>query len=218
MRAIDLLGTRVLLADARQKLRPPALNQLLSRYPRVGVCEVGDATARIPVALHRNPNALPRAFVVHTVHREAGAERAIARVMDPAFDPRREAVVEGELPIVTMPSAGGPARAVITGYEPNRVTIRVDASAPGLLVLTDSYDPDWTVLRDGEPELVLATNGLFRGVAVPAGRSEIEFRYRPVPFVAGASLGALGLAAAGILWRFRRSSGTKAQTTANGPN
>jgi hypothetical protein len=218
MRALDLLGARVILADARKKLRPAALNQLLSRYPRVGACEVAAATTRIPVALYRNPNALPRAFVVHAVHREASAERAVARVMDPAFDPRREAVVEGELPVVTSPGAGGSARAVITTYAPNRVTVRVDSSAPGLLVLTDSYDPDWTVRRNGEPDVILAANGLFRGVAVPAGRSEIEFRYRPLPFVAGISLGALGLATAGALWRFRRTSGDEATLPAEGSN
>jgi hypothetical protein len=200
MRLLDLMGTRVLLADARKKLRPPALNRLLRDYPRRDTCEVGDGDARIPVALYANPNALPRAFVVHRVHSETTPEAAIRRVLEADFDPRREAVVEGEAPTLSPQRAASDATAEIVTYEPMHVTVRVETEAAGLLVLSDSFDRGWVADRDGEKVAILATNGLFRGVVVPAGRSEVVFRYRPREFFWGTGFGAVGLVTAALLW------------------
>jgi hypothetical protein len=205
MKLLDLMGTRVVLVDARRKLRPPAQSALLARLQHAGRCRVAAEDGAIPVDLYANPNALPRAFVVHRVHEVASPEEAIRRVVDPTFDPRREAVVEGTPPPVATGGEDAADRVDIPTYEATRVVVRVETRAPGLLVLTDTYDPDWVVTRNGEEVPALATNGLFRGVFVPAGQSELTFRYRPRPFHWGAAIGAAAVALGAFLWFRARS-------------
>jgi uncharacterized membrane protein YfhO len=45
---------------------------------------------------------------------------------------------------------------------------------------------------NGEETAVLRANYLFRAVKVPAGESEVEFRYRPASFQAGAAISLSG--------------------------
>jgi uncharacterized membrane protein YfhO len=75
-------------------------------------------------------------------------------------------------------------------------------------VLTDSFDPDWTATRNGEPVEILPADALFRAVPLPPGEWEVEFRYRPAGFRWGAAAGASSLLLVFALarrWRPRRS-------------
>ncbi len=205
MLLLDLMGTRVILADARKKFRPAALDHLLANLEFAGRCSVSTEGGPIPVGLYANPKAMPRAFLVHRVHAVAGPEEAIRRLLQPGFDPHREAVVEGRPPPVAVAPERSRDRVEITSYEPMRVVVRVDAGAPGLLVLGDSYDPDWVVTRNGEAVPVLPANGMFRGVAVPSGQSELIFRYRARQFHWGAAISALTAGIAVSVWVRARS-------------
>jgi hypothetical protein len=205
---LDLLGTRVILADARKPFRPAGLDDLLGDFERAGRCRVDTDDGAIPVDLYSNPQATPRAYVVHRVHSAAGPDAAIQRVLRPGFDPRREAVVEGTAPSFAASTGNNRDHVEITSYEPTRVVVRVDAGEPGLLVLGDSYDDDWIATLNDAVVPVLPTNGLFRGVAIPAGRSELTFRYRPRHFHWGAAISVLTIALAAMLW-FRAPSTTR---------
>jgi len=213
MKLLDLMGTRVVLADGRRKLRPPALDRLLRRLQPAGRCRVEDGGGSIPVDLYANPNALDRAFTVHRVHGAAGPEEAIRRVLEPDFDPRREAVVEGTPPPGAVEAAAGADRVEIATYEAARVVVRVEAGAPALLILTDSYDPDWVVTRDGETLPIVPANGLFRGVFVPSGQSELTFRYRPRHFHWGAAISVATAALGLLLWLRARSKDDREMVT-----
>jgi uncharacterized membrane protein YfhO len=120
--------------------------------------------------------------------------------LEPGFDPRREAEVEGPAPAVEFTAGLRHERAEVVSQTPNRVVVEIDARAAGLLVLSDTYSDDWTATLDGAAAAVLPTNGLFRGVAVPAGRSEVVFAYRPRRFLLGAALSVTSLAVTGVLW------------------
>jgi len=73
------------------------------------------------------------------------------------------------------------------------------AKAPAILVVTENYYPGWEAERGGAggdpvPVKILAGDLAFRGVYVPAGRSEVRFTYRPRSVIYGAALGVLVLA------------------------
>ena len=71
--------------------------------------------------------------------------------------------------------------------------VRVTAPADGITVLLDTWAPGWTATRNGESVPILRANGLFRGVATPAGTHTIVFRYQPRGIIAGSILTGLGL-------------------------
>jgi hypothetical protein len=129
-----------------------------------------------PILVWRVPGAQPRSWVVGRT-RVADAGQAFQALVDPAFDPSREAIVaEGE----ALAGQGDfAAEARLTTPGPDRVRVDAEASGRGLLVLADAYDPGWRASVDGRPAPVLRANIAFRGVALPAGRHTVEMVYRP---------------------------------------
>ncbi len=132
----------------------------------------------------------------------ASEEEALEAVSERGFDPRREAIVERELPGLT-----GSGQARIAEYEPERVVIETEADAPSLLVLSDVHYPGWKASVDGRDVDVERVDYLLRGIPVPEGASTVELRYEPLSFRIGwiVSLLALaGIAVALVLHRRRR--------------
>jgi hypothetical protein len=160
--------------------------------------------------------ALPHAYVVQRARVEADPERAVARLLGPSFDPRREAVVDRELPPLGEEGSGV---AEITSYEPLEVRVRAECSAPCLLVLTDLAYPGWRASVDGARAEVALVNALFRGVRLEAGRHEIVYRYRPVSFWLGVGLALAaiaGLVAAAARAGLRRRRARRAPRSGSG--
>ena len=61
---------------------------------------------------------------------------------------------------------------------PNRLTVKVNADGPALLVLSQLWYPGWQVLVDGRAQgAPLRTDYLFQGVALEAGSHTVELRF-----------------------------------------
>ncbi len=162
----DLTATRYLVVD-------PELDTVAAALP-VGVRLLAETTG---VRVYENAEALPRARFVPSVAVVPQAD-ALAMLAAPTHDARRTALVE-EAPA----AAGGPtdarATVAITADTGERVVVDVDATAAGFLVLADQYADGWTATVNGERRDVARADYAFRLVAVPAGRSEVVFAYRP---------------------------------------
>jgi hypothetical protein len=171
--------------------------------------------------VYEKTNAYPRAWVVRDVHvvgdeddafefLQARARQSDGAYIVDAFDPRSEAVVEGrERPEESLDAlrkgrtkctAEARDRASIERYSANSVTLTVDAACPGLLVLPDTYFPGWKATVNGEERTIYATDGAFRGVAVPEGPSRVVFRYEPRAFPIGIALAVSALLAFVVVW------------------
>jgi Bacterial membrane protein YfhO len=154
-----------------------------------------------PIRVFAVPDPLPRAYVVSGV-RVADGEAAEQTLVAAAFDPRREVV----LPEGAPAPPGTPGTARMLEHRADRVRLAVDAPAPGYLVLADTYAAAWKATVDDRPAPVLRANVAFRAVPVPAGRHDVEMRYRPGSVTAGLVLSALGLAVGGVLLRRPRDA------------
>jgi hypothetical protein len=138
--------------------------------------------------VYTNPGALPRAFLVDRQRVVGGGAAALAAVTDASFPTRSVAVTETELPGLAKGEATGqpePGGARIEHYGDERVVVRADAARPALLVLTDPWYPGWKARVDGREVPIHRVDYLIRGVSVPAGRHEVEFRYEPASWRAG---------------------------------
>lgn len=139
------------------------------------------------VKVYRNLDVLPRAYLAGEMAAVADLEAALALLRDHAG---AVTVVEGSLD--GAQPAGPNDRAEIVAYSPERVQIRTQSAAPALLVLSDSHYPGWSATVDGAPAAIKVVNGLFRGVATPAGAHEIVFTFEPTGWRVGLGLAALG--------------------------
>ncbi|MGE4132080.1 MAG: hypothetical protein AB7F86_10620, partial [Bdellovibrionales bacterium] len=63
----------------------------------------------------------------------------------------------------------------ITKYEPNHVTLNLNASEPGTVVLTDLFHTRWSATRNGEPTEIQPAFFLFRGINVETGVNELNY-------------------------------------------
>jgi hypothetical protein len=115
------------------------------------------------------------------------ALQAVAAV-DAQLD--RQVILEGEpgsLSTPCFPGEGETSASVeIRAENPNRLSVALQASEAGYLVIADVWYPGWTARVDGKPETILTANYIFRAVSIPAGDHRVELSYQPLPFYVGA--------------------------------
>lgn len=180
---VDLLNVRWVLAASPQEL--PGLHR----------AHVSD------LAVHENPGALPRAFLVGEVRVEPDPDERLRAMAHPGFRPDlwaySEVPIEGPEPGATdrLPD---PGIARLARHEDERVEVDVEAARPGLLVLTDAWYPGWKAYVDGQERPIHRVDHVFRGVVVRPGDRRVVFEYHPASFRVGAAASLGGLLVLGI--------------------
>lgn len=145
---------------------------------------------RVPVRVFRVPDPRPRTYVVGEARILEGRE-AYQALVDPAFAPEREVVLEEGRPRRRERPLAGASRVV--EFRPDHVALEATAEGDGWVVLLDAYDPAWRARLDGRDVPLLRANVGFRAVAIGAGPHRIELDYRPASVVAGLSVSAAAL-------------------------
>ena len=91
------------------------------------------------------------------------------------------------------------------------MTIAVEASAPGLLVVSENYADGWIATVDGEEVEILPANHILHGIPIPAGTYNVELRFEPPGLRVGMIISGLAVAAmiatfavTGITWATSR--------------
>jgi hypothetical protein len=94
------------------------------------------------------------------------------------------------------------APAEILNKSPNRII--VEATGPGVLVVSEIQYPGWQVYIDGERESIEISREILRSVTLGDGKHQIEFRFRPASVYFGIILSACGwMIAVYVLFRRR---------------
>ncbi|MEW5870928.1 MAG: YfhO family protein [Chloroflexota bacterium] len=140
-----------------------------------------------PNKVYENLEALPRAWIVHSVMRVAPDNiKAIKTYLNnPKYNPATQAIVESNDPInhsIQLPAKDRKDykdSACITKYQPERVEIDAFLDAPGLLILSDIMYPGWRAYVDGVETPILTTNLIMRGVLLTEGQHRVIFKYIP---------------------------------------
>ena len=152
-----------------------------------------------PVQLPRTPTdafvyrvdrAAPRAFVAGAVVHKATKAQVLDHLRTSPDAVSEVAVVEPSSH--TLPDSTG-SFVHLTRYLPARVELRAELTAPGLVVLTDTFFPGWRAFVDRTPTPIVRANYFARGVFVDAGEHQIVFQYAPSSFRVGAAVTILTL-------------------------
>jgi hypothetical protein len=166
------------------------------------------------VWIYENPNALPRAYLVH--HAESvSQDRLLDRLLDGEFDYYHSVLLTGGLGGQQLGQlAAQPVRpqgeVEISHYGLHRVDLKVQADRPGIVVLADASYPGWRATVNGAEQPILEINSVYRGVFVPSGTLAVTFDFRPgsLYWGLGLTLFSLLLAAAIALFTHRRRRAT----------
>jgi len=131
--------------------------------------------------IYENRSALPRAQVATcAMHVDFAQMMSSGEWPEADF---RETVLLEEPPLCHSRKGVPPdaARARILDYGNTSIAIETHAPAGGgWLVLNDAWHPWWFATLDGEEAPVLRANVMFRAVAIPEGRHEVRFDFRPI--------------------------------------
>jgi uncharacterized membrane protein YfhO len=87
-----------------------------------------------------------------------------------------------------------------TAFSLNKVEANVNAAAPSMVVLSQSYYHLWHASVDGQPVPLLRANLAFQAIKVPAGIHHVKLVYIDSNLKVGAFISLLSLAVCGFIW------------------
>ncbi len=103
----------------------------------------------------------------------------LKKEMSPTFDPGRTVLVDDPVPSPSASSStnqnGGEVEFV--SYQSTDIKLKANAPTSTVLLLNDRYDPTWRVSVDGKPAELLHCNYVMRGVYLPPGQHDVEFKF-----------------------------------------
>jgi Bacterial membrane protein YfhO len=167
---LNMLNVRYVVVPVDVPAGRPDLLHLSQRYRTVY------ADGRVRVL--ENDKALPRAWIVHDV-RKVNYGEAIPLLASGQVDPLKTALVE-DVPPLTGEAVDGQAESVkVEQTSGDTVRLDVTATAPGMVVLSETYDPGWKAFVDGQQAPVFVADHALRAVPIEAGEHAIELRYEP---------------------------------------
>jgi len=171
---LDVLGVRAVAASKAREvrtLRPPATSKGF---------------------LYENPRALPRAFVPREV--------VVAADLDGARDlVRTEPRLADPAACVVVEASDGSGLAGVRGTvrwrrpAPARFELDVAMETPGVVVVSEGWDPGWRATIDGAPAPVYPCELALIAVPVPIGAHLVTLAYRPRGWNLAVGLTALGV-------------------------
>jgi hypothetical protein len=141
--------------------------------------------------LLENPRVLPRAFVPRSLRYQPDTERQVA-LLEGIRDFADEGVV-GESPPGSDTRGNGEASVGIVSYEPQRMTLEVNAQQAALVATSVTSWPGWKLTVDGAPAPLVPYNHAFLAFRVSPGRHTAVLRYWPDAFLTGSAISAATL-------------------------
>lgn len=148
------------------------------RVTRLGLTEIteikGVAWPGVKESLFRGRlnEPLPRAYLLYNVTEEKLAE--LKNEMEPIVSEQNDFIKTKSYQFPLTP-------AKIEEYQPENVSITVNAKERACLVLSDMFHPFWHARLDGKETEIIPAFYIFRAVKVPAGKHRVDF-YCEVPY------------------------------------
>jgi hypothetical protein len=158
----------------------PALNMLNTKY----IIFNSDSDPLL------NPFALGNAWFVSDIQVVENADEEIAALN--FLEPDSMAVVDKRFNeyLTENPFQNSKSGNIkLTDYRPNRLIYQYTSPASQFAVFSEIYyDKDWKVFIDGKEASHIRVNYVLRGMVLPGGDHEVEFRYEPKSFYVGQNI------------------------------
>jgi hypothetical protein len=146
---------------------------------------VNNPQDRQPIA-QQNPEALGAAWLVKTIKYVNNADEEM-KALD-TFEPRDTAITEKseQAKIPFAPQYDSAASIRLVKNLNDEIQYQFEAGSNQFAVFSEIYYPKgWKAFIDGKETPIVKVNYCLRGLAVPAGKHGIEFRFEPQSFILG---------------------------------
>ncbi len=158
------------------------------------------------ITIYRYRKFRERAMAVFDYRVDRDPASLLESVRSGTFDPKQVLLLEEEPgpaktpPGIQTPAAGTNSSVRIVSDEADEVRIETVLPRAGFLLLLDTYFPGWTATVNGLPAHIFRADYNFRAVQLPAGKSTVQYFYRPGSFRLGIVLCVIGLLVLAIAW------------------
>jgi hypothetical protein len=164
---------------SKQPLNLPVLNMLNTKY-----VITQDSTGRTIPQL--NSGALGSAWLVRNIKYVPDARAEMIALDD--FDPASIAIVQESFrKDISHPAEWDSTASVsLVKNDNDIVTYTTSSAKPQFAVFSEVYyDRGWKAFIDGKETPIIKTNYVLRGLSIPAGKHNIEFRFKPAAYETG---------------------------------
>jgi hypothetical protein len=167
-----------------------ATNEYPHLYDFLGVALISNPTNAVAWLPRKSFLPLITAGQEPTPLPDAAALQAITNA---AFEPSQSVYLE--------PNAAGQitarqtsAKILSAHFAAEKISAEVEAAAPAMVVIAQSYYHDWHAFVDGQPTRLWRANYAFQALEIPAGRHDVQLVYQDAAFKWGAVISLTSLA------------------------
>lgn len=200
--------------DSLADVHTPTANMLNAKY---FIYKEGPATK----AQWKNVNALGNCWFVNSIQfvKDADAEMAALGTIDPKTTAVVQESFKSSIPFQPQPDSAATIRLVKNDND--IITYTSNSTTSQFAVFSEVYyKAGWNAFIDGKETPIIKTNYVLRGLAVPAGKHTIEFKFEPQGYYKGRKLTTMAtialfalLAIAVVMeWRNRNKRVTPGET------
>jgi hypothetical protein len=173
---------------------PPFRTDELMNVKYVAVIDTTSKMLRFIV----NKGYAPRIWMSYYPIVESSLEKVAKILEDTTFDIARKVIIDQEPEIYINKAFMGEGTArnqiMFKSYDINKITLSVETSENGILVLSEVYYPNWKVFVDGVEKPILRCDYSLRGVALEKGNHAVVFKYVDKDFQLGTVITLFALA------------------------
>lgn len=136
-----------------------------------------------------NPYANGNAWFVSDIKMVDSANDEILTLKE--VDTKKEAIINSsfkEAVSSTKYTVDSLAYVNLTNHKPNHLVYKSNNKYQGFAVFSEIYYPGWNAYIDGNPVTQIQANYTLRGLAIPAGKHQIEFKFEPQVVKTGSTI------------------------------
>lgn len=169
------------------------LNMLNTRYVIVPTEQGGSA-------VQQNPGALGNAWFVESIQWVNSPDEEIAALTN--FNPRKLAIIDKTWQKTLGMDVIGKSDSssiLLTSYSPKKLVYSYNAQNENLAVFSEVFYKTWRAYIDGTEATPIRVNYILRGLKVPAGKHQIEFRCEDTLYAKSARISLWGSILVGLV-------------------
>lgn len=178
--AIKMQRYQELIDRYIQEMSPSVLNMLNAKY----IIVKGQNGPQV----QRNPGALGNAWLISEIKIAEHADEELAMLGE--VNPKETAIANKEFnALIDTKAFTAEGQVSLKSYHPEKMVYDFSAGSDQFVVFSEIYyKPGWNAYIDGENQDYVRVNYVLRGLEVPKGEHEIEFRYEPVSKAVGSKV------------------------------